>query len=270
MSRFRNFLFTWNNYNDDSEKYLRSLAGVTYCCGGYEVGESGTRHIQGYIVFKNAKTKSAVIKIMPGCHITVAETVEQGVAYCKKDGVFFEFGVTPESSNPGVRSVERYQKAWDLAKEGKIDEVDADIRVRSYSTLRRIRADYPPPVELLDGEPDNLWIYGPPGTGKTRGVWAQYPDLYPKSLDKWWEGYRGEEVVLIDDVDKYHRALGSDLKIWAQQYPFVAAVKGSSAKIRPKKVIVTSNYCPGDIWGDDPVFMEAISRRFKLVYHDNK
>lgn len=271
MSKERSIAFTWNNYPEDAEKYLRSLAGVKYCCGGYEVGESGTPHIQGWIVFQVQKVWSTIHKVLPGCHVEAARCEEALLKYCQKDGKWFEFGTRPVSKKrKGEMEVERYQRAWDLAKEGKLDEVDADLRVRHYSTLKRIRADNPPPVESLDGDLANEWIYGPPGTGKSRGVWERYPDLYPKSLDQWWEGYKGEEVVLIDDLDKYHRSLGSELKRWSHHYPFIANQKGSSARIRPKKIIVTSNYCPGDIFGDDQVFMEAISRRFKLVYHDNK
>ena len=43
-------------------------------------------------------------------------------------------------------------------------------------------------------------------------------------------------VVLISDVEREHASfLRYFLKIWADCYPFIAEVKGSSFKIRPKK-----------------------------------
>ena len=115
-----------------------------------------------------------------------------------------------------------------MAKEGKLEEVDADIYVRCYNQLKRIKKDHPAPVDGLDysdAETPHRWIWGPAGTGKTRSVWLEYPDLYPKMANKWWDGYQGEETVLIDDFDKRHEPLIHHLKVWAQQAPFLAEEK---------------------------------------------
>lgn len=96
---------------------------------------------------------------------------------------------------------------------------------------------------------ENEWIYGPTGTGKTRGVRDKWKDsLFTKNPNKWWDGYQNQETVLIDDFQREHEKLGYHLKIWADHYPFTGEVKGSSMSIRPKRVIVTSNYHPQDIW----------------------
>lgn len=44
------------------------------------------------------------------------------------------------------------------------------------------------------------WHHGPTGTGKTRGVRARFPDAYLKSNTKWWDGYNGESVVILDEM----------------------------------------------------------------------
>jgi hypothetical protein len=68
----------------------------------------------------------------------------------------------------------------------------------------------------------------------------------------------------MDDFDC--GKLGHLLKIWADRYPFNAETKGGMLAIRPKKLVITSNYSP-----DDPKFewdaeeTAAIKRRFKII-----
>lgn len=51
-----------------------------------EVGESGTPHLQGYVVFKKPMRLSAVRQLIPRAHLDIARgTNEQNIAYCTKD-----------------------------------------------------------------------------------------------------------------------------------------------------------------------------------------
>ena len=45
---------------------------------------------------------------------------------------------------------------------------------------------------------------GPSGTGKSRWVAATWPDAFWKSPEsKWWDGYSGQETVVLDDFKDY-------------------------------------------------------------------
>jgi len=264
-SRHRRFVFTWNNYDQVAIDYLDSLQ-IRYLCYGKEVAPgTGTPHLQGFLCWRNAKTEGATRELLRGCHVEIARgSALQASDYCKKGGDYVERGDLPSDPiEQGRREAERWDLAWDSAKAGAIEEIPADIRVRCYSTLKRIAQDYMPRIEPIGGV-CGLWLFGKSGAGKTLSVSRQYPDAFPKPRNIWWDGYQEEEVVTVDDVDKYDVALGGKLKHWADFAPFIAEIKGGSRKIRPRLVIVTSQYRIEDIWQDAET-REALNRRFKFL-----
>lgn len=72
-------------------------------------------------------------------------------------------------------------------------------------------------------------------------------------------------MVIIEDLDPSHEYMTRSLKIWGDHYPFHAEEKHGGAMIRPKQIIVTSQYHPADIFKDLKT-LEAIMRRFKIVH----
>lgn len=219
--------------------------------------------MQGYVYFRNAKTLSAARAVLPGCHLVKANgTFAANKIYCSKDGDFTERGNPPkDDSDRGDDERARYAKAWDAAKIGEMEEIDADIRIRCYTALCKIARDYMAPKEPI-GDVCGIWIWGESGSGKTRFSLAKWPEAYPKPRNQWWDGYQEEKVVICDDVDKFDVKLGGKFKHWADFAPFIAEIKGSSRKIRPEQFVVTSQYRIEDIW-EDRETRDALNRRFK-------
>lgn len=116
----------------------------------------------------------------------------------------------------------------------------------------------------LQGELQNEWWWGPAGTGKSRKAFEEYSDAYIKSLNKWWDGYHDQEVVIIDDWGPNQGVLVDHLKHWADRYPFPAECKGSCMRIRPKKIIITSNYSIEQCFEREED-VAAIKRRFHVT-----
>jgi len=244
-----------------------------YYVFGREVGESGTPHLQGYVCLKEKKALSWIKKhIHSGAHWEVMRgTPEQAAEYCKKDGDFVEVGEIPESPQQcgGAGNKRRWVEAFANAQAGKFDEIDPQIRIMYHRTLKSIHTDCLLERAPLEGDLENLWYYGPPGSGKSRKAREDHPDCYLKALNHWWDGYRGEDTVLIEEWElgsgKY---LGHHLKIWADRYAFAPEIKGSHLpKQRPKRIIITSNYSIDECFGPgvDEQLNLAIKRRFRSV-----
>jgi len=267
--RGRHWCITINNYSTD-ESVLRlqfEHPSVQYSIRGYEVGDSGTPHLQAFVTFRNRQRLAHVKRVFLGCHAELKRgTIEQAIEYCKKDEVFIEHGDPPQESNtPGNQAtIEKWDKVKDSAKRGNLEEIPSDIFVRYYSALKRIMADNMQRPQDLDSV-CGLYYYGIAGSGKTTKARAEYPGSYIKSRDRWWDGYQGEETVILDDLDKYHVALAGLIKDWADKWTFKAEVKGGYIWIRPLRFIITSQYSIDQIW-DDIETRQALHRRFTCTH----
>lgn len=260
--RSRAWVFTWNNYPEDAMEKLKAYE-CRYGCFGLEVGNSGTPHIQGFFYFVSAKKFKTLKKDFPQIHWErMRGTVQEAVNYCQKDGLYEEVGDRPV--NRGEKEQERWTEALTHAKAGELDLVPADILIRCYSSIKAIAKDnmkLPPDNEDVCG----VWFYGKAGTGKSRAAREEYPNFYLKNPNKWWDGFTDKyDYAIIDDFDKRHEHLAPFLKIWADRYAFLGENKFGGVAIRPKKIIVTSNYHPREIWERESD-LAPILRRFKIT-----
>lgn len=160
----------------------------------------------------------------------------------------------------------RFQNAYDLAKKGDFENIDKDILVRCYNSLKRIHTDFRVSCDDLAPETKHYWFVGSTGTGKSKTAREKFTGFYLKNAsNKWWDGYTNEENVIVDDFDKDFHYMGYYLKIWADIYSFSAEVKnGSTGRIRPKVICVTSNYEPSEIWTESKT-LDPLLRRFKII-----
>jgi len=262
--------FTVNNYSEEEYEELL-VVPCQYIIIGKEVGESGTPHLQGFVQFaKPGNTLAACKKINSRAHWEMTKgNIDQNVDYCSKEGHFEERGIRPLSKKrKGEIEKERWDLALECAKQGRWEDVPVDIGARYAKGLEwLVHKIEESKRDLSDTEVKMEWYYGASGTGKSRRAREENPGAYFKACNKWWDGYQNQEVVIIEDFDKEHKVLCHHLKIWADRYRFPAEIKGGKIDIRPRKIIVTSNYHPRDIWESEQD-LGPILRRFRITHFD--
>jgi len=274
MVRSTAFVFTWNNPESAVEEFLRELSGVKYLVAGREVAPStGTRHLQGTLVFKNARTLKSVLKKLKGAHVEVCKDVEASILYCKKGGDFFEEGSyvsrrqnalslveKRKQQNLAIIEARQTQSFEEMCAQGLISLYSVVGLKKTFQVFEHERAQ-PKCLDVLDNE----WFWGPTGTGKSRTAFDSYPGAYRKPLNKWWDHYQFEETVIIDEWSPKQDKTIQSLKTWTDHYPFIAEIKGDSKLIRPKKIIVTSNYSMEECF-PNPEDLYPLKRRFKVTH----
>lgn len=266
MSRGRNWCLTINNPTVDDSDRIRAL-DTSYYVIGNEVGEEGTPHLQCYIRLSEKKRFNWLKQRLPTAHIEIAKgSPLQNREYCTKDGDFEEEGEVPKAPSEagGAANKAKWDKTKDLAKTGNFEDIDSDHFLKYYRTIKQIAKDYmekPADLDHFSG----MWLWGESGAGKSKWVRDNYPDAYDKPLNKWWDGYQGQETVHIEDVDPSHaKWIGFYLKRWTDHYAFIAEIKGGQVYIRPDRIIVTSQYSIDQCFNDcDLQTIQALKRRFE-------
>ncbi len=238
-----------------------------YLIVGRETGEDGTKHLQVYVIFKWRKNRKGVSAVFPRAHIEYKQgPMEKASDYCKKDGDYDVYGTLPKTA--GQVSKERMKKRWEdayaSAKAGNLEEIPKNMLVPYYHAWKRIQQDNPLPVEDLE-KPCGIWLHGKTGAGKSHKARHDYGEFYDKPLNKWWDGYRGQETVILDDLDnETAKYIGPRLKRWADKYSFPAEQKGTTVQLRPKRIIVTSQYPLCALFQGH--LGDALNRRFEEIY----
>lgn len=157
-----------------------------------------------------------------------------------------------------------WDKIRDLARQGRLDDIEACTYVCHYNSLKRIAADHMEPVAV---ERRVRVYWGVTGAGKSRRAWDDAGlDAYPKDpRSKFWDGYRGQNHVVIDEfrggIDISH------MLRWCDRYPVIVEVKGSSVVLKATEIWITSNLHPRDWYPDlDEETKNALLRRLEITH----
>lgn len=265
--------FTLNNPTDHEITLLHEVFNkdpIQYAIYQKEEGESGTPHLQGYLEVQPKQRLAPLKRLLQVDRIHLEKrkgTRDQARAYCQKAESRVtnpvEFGRWRDSDKTTglsrlVDGLRNGKTLADVAREEPETFIQYHNGIRKWHALTCTTSKE---TENVRG----LWLYGDPGIGKTHKAREIGSDsLFLKSQNKWWDGYAGESYVVLDDLDKQGSCLGHYLKIWSDKWSATGEIKGGVVNLEHDHFIVTSNYHPVDLWPDDPVLCEAVSRRFVI------
>ncbi len=241
---------------------------VRYCGYQREISpETKTPHFQGYIEFYDPKRVGQVKAVLGECHLEVRQgSRSEARAYCFKEdsavkSTQVEFGEWRQDIN-------RKRKLSDLLRtditlDQLIEEVPHEY-VRYHRGLEKLFALHAAKKAKVFRKVIVDVYIGPTGSGKTRKAIA-HPDHYlmPASGSSalWFDGYRGESVLIIDDFYgniKY----GTFLRM-LDGHELQMPIKGGFVWSQWTHVIITSNQEPRNwyVKGLTP----ALSRRITNI-----
>ena len=279
-SQARRFCFTINNpdkTDDEYCKYIENLEHFKYCAFQRERGhETGTEHIQGFIVFTIAKRFSTIKNYFPKAHIEQAQGSNvQCRDYCTKSDTRisgpFELGQFSEA-----RERTDIKNIMDLVKSGADNKTIRDLFPKQYLQFRdkinAVRQD------MLDEDYGKrmrdvsvTYIYGETGTGKTYNVLTHYgfDKVYRVTdyIKDPWDGY--EKVVLFEEFR-------SQIPIWTMLnyldiYPLKLSSRFRNKRACYDKVFITTNVSPlcqySGVKLEHPETFKAFNRRLHNILH---
>lgn len=266
--RVRGFAFTLNNPRDEDIRLLQATE-CQYLIYTEEVAPTtGTRHLQGYIYFRNPRDVAGVGRLYPWSSFPAKGAPSENVIYCSKssDPTFTKGDRPMDSETQANQETELWRRVRLAAQEGRYNDIPCHIYLRYQSSIKRIRKeDGAAPADLEPSATYGIWIYGPPRTGKSHYARNNYQPLYLKDINKWWDGYNGEANVLIDEFAPEHAQFMTQfMKKWVDRWTFSAEFKGGRTVIRPQKIIVTSNYAIDECFSG--IDLEAMRSRFEVIH----
>ena len=249
----------------DWTKPTELMDGLLYMKGQPERGEGGFEHWQVVVVTKKKCRANAVErKFTESTHVETTRSAAANEYVWKDDTCMnqeerFELGRLPI-----LRNREKdWEAIWSSAKRGAIDEIPADVRVRSYKTLRQIEKDYMEP-SAMERKVKVFW--GPSGLGKSRRAWYEATmRAYPKSPTSiYWDGYQGHPNVVIDE---FRGGINiSHILRWFDRYPVCVECKFGACILNAQNVWITSNIHPREWYPDlDEPTMSALLRRLEIT-----
>lgn len=272
-------IFTINNYTDEDVERVKTMDAKAVKAG-CEVGEQGTPHIQGAVVWNNARSYKGAQKELCGkggkCFTKKMEGTWDDQDYCLKDGEIIRNDEYVEEQGKRNDIVEMR----DAIKRGATDAELCDEHPEATAKFQRFigfaRAAYEPIPEALPrgSKQMGIWIWSTePNMMKTTWVDTHYPARYEKASDRWWDGYANEEVVLIDEPSPlWYNAFWNNMKIWCQEKPFRGqrGVGEGKKLIRFKRLFVCANQSPEQYFngpqGKESAWEEAIFKsRFRTI-----
>lgn len=252
-------------------------------------------HIQLYVVFRKSTRFNTVRRVftIPGFeppHVEMrrdkhevctwyttnpAKRIDGEQAYFSSDGFIKKAGQQGQRNDivAAAQAIDAGTDLADVARQHQAVYIKYGHNLLNYQRLTQLTQRAAAPVYTF-------FIHGPANMGKTTGAHMFLercmglvegaPNGYyvwsPKNTGNWWEGYCGQEYVIIDDLYSEASFPRSDaLRIFNPiGRSCRVAVHGNQVHMRGRFFFITSNRTHDRIFkNEDAQELEPITRRFK-------
>lgn len=256
--------FTFTSF---SEEITIDTKDVQYYIYGREVcPETKRKHLQGYIELTKSCRFKGLKKILGDdkAHIEKARgTDAQNIIYCHKEQDFTEWG------KPGKQGARKdLDHVKEMITEGKAEIEIAEEHfgswVRYHKSFERFRTLLVKPRDTMT---KCIVYWGDTGCGKSYKASEYQGSKYylhlPEKGTIWWDGYKNEDVVILDDFagEIPFRYL---LRI-LDRYPLKVQAKGTMCEFTSPTVIITADKHPDEWYNITTSEWSQLERRLTLV-----
>ncbi len=224
-------------------------------------GDLGRDHLQGYVMFKSAKTLQAAKAMLPcdaHMEMRMADKISDAVNYCKKD----------DTRRPGCSPIEVGVQPMDQGVKRTLTDACALAATDGYKAVAKQMPDvyvrFHKGLQSLDNihaqervprhrDVNVIVLYGPSGCGKS--WFAEHYDepdcTYPTGDLKalWMDGYGDERTLVIEEMSG-HTPYRELLRL-LDGYRYNMPTKGAHVWAHYTTVIITSNMRPEQWYGED-------------------
>jgi len=218
------------------------MPGIKYIKGQLEIGEGGFTHWQVMVHTKGQQRLSWLKKNFGSTGHWEVSRSDAAEDYVWKEetsvaGTRFELGT--KSLKRGAAS--DWDDIWDMAKQGRFEDIPKDVTIRCYSQIKSIAKDHMLPQA---GTKKVIVYWGTTGTGKSHTAWEEAGlSAFPKDpLSKFWDGYQGHKNVVMEefrgDIPVSH------ILRWTDKYPVIVDTKHGACVLAADSIWITSNLHP--------------------------
>lgn len=284
--RYRQMIFVF--HCEDVEVDI-NVEKIRYYIYQQEYGQENRRkHLQGYVQFTEPVTYKQAKAMF---NHPDSDTIhwEQAMGSCTHNREYCSKLVNKDGSR--ARTEEGRVVTWgtpvaDGSKKGSI--LDCVLLLRDGKTMEQVEELFPGVVTLHREKLEttvmqmkmrnlptfrNVYVevlWGDPGCGKTHSVYSRWQahEIYKKSASsgKWWPGYRGQKVLLLDE---FYGQMPIDTALGILDgYHMILETKGGFTFAEWEHVVLTSN-CEPSRWYPDAKAMQvkAMMDRINVVNH---
>lgn len=246
---------TWN---PDKMKFL--------AYGKESCPSTGKQHWQGFVYWKNPRTHKSAGKELNNAHVeTCRGSIDDNEKYCSKEGEYTTHGEKPsQGKRHDLEDICDKINAGELTSEDIA--VDNPIIFHKYGRTLQKLEDIAMRKKFRTEMTKGIWYHGNTGVGKSHKAFEGFdPEthyLY-RHDNGWWEGYSGQETVIINDFRGEIKF--AELLQLIDKWPYYVKRRGREpVPFVSKLVIITSSKHPNDIYCEEEDSLNQLYRRMSI------